>query len=255
MTSYYRILRLNHGRAPTVQHATLKEAETEALRLAGQHPGVTFEILKVIGTARTTTPSIFWNDEVEPPARYPAAPLPEGFDRWECRGFGWDPGVPVTYTTGWGFTKDRWIWQTSADIDRVPNGTDTSEYWEAVKDESRYPTTPLPAGFDRWECRGYGWNAKDAVFTTGYAGEDPNWDTYHSTRDTGTYPSLEYWEAVEDEPTYRMLKAGERMEEGDEFLVAGSNNQWLKRQLDLGVPWHPQDYTATRRPIANTSKP
>ena len=185
MKPYYRILRLNHGRAPTVQHATLKEAETEALRLAGQHPGVTFEILKVIGTARTTTPSIFWNDEVEPPIEKPA----------------------------------------------------------------RYPTTPLPAGFDRWECRGYGWSAKNAVFTAGYAGEDPNWDTYHSTRDTGTYPRLEYWEAVEDEPTYRMLKAGERMEEGDEFLVAGSNNQWLKRQLNLGVPWHPQDYTATRRPI------
>ena len=68
MKPYYRILRLNHGRAPTVQHATLKEAETEALRLADQHPGETFEILECLGIARTTAPSIFWNDGVEPPS-------------------------------------------------------------------------------------------------------------------------------------------------------------------------------------------
>lgn len=68
MKPHYRILRLNHGRAPTVQHATLKEAETEALRLAGQHPGETFEILQCLGIARTTEPAVFWNDGVEPPA-------------------------------------------------------------------------------------------------------------------------------------------------------------------------------------------
>lgn len=83
MKPYYRILRLNHGRAPTVQHATLKEAETEALRLAGQHPGVTFEILKVIGTARTTTPSIFWNDEVEPPIEEPSYRMLEAGEQIE----------------------------------------------------------------------------------------------------------------------------------------------------------------------------
>lgn len=135
MKPYYRILRLNHGRAPTVQHATLKEAETEALRLAGQHPGETFEILECLGIARTTTPSIFWNDGVEPPS--PG----KGQE-------GWDP-------------------------------------------------SPAPTA----------------------------------------------------EPSYRMLEAGERVEEGDEFLVAGSNNQWLKRQLNLGQPWYPELYAATRRPI------
>lgn len=135
MKPYYRILRLNHGRAPTVQHATLKEAETEALRLAGQHPGETFEILQCLGIARTTAPSIFWNDGVEPPS--PG----KGQE-------GWDP-------------------------------------------------SPAPTA----------------------------------------------------EPSYRMLEAGERIEEGDEFLVAGSNNQWLKRQLNLGQPWYPELYAATRRPI------
>ena len=137
MKPYYRILRLNHGRAPTVQHATLEEAETEALRLAGQHPGEIFEILQVLGTARTTVPSIFWNDGVDPPA----------------------PGKG-------------------------------QEGWD-----------PRPA------------------------------------------------------PSYRMLKAGERIEEGDEFLVAGSNNQWLERRVTLGQLWYPELYAATRRPIANTSKP
>lgn len=127
MKPYYRILRLNHGRAPTVQHATLKEAETEALRLAGQHPGETFEILQVLGIARTTDPAIFWNDTVEPPIKKPAS--------------------------------------------------------------------------------------------------------------------------------YRMLEAGERIEEGDEFLVAGSDNQWLERQLNLGQPWYPELYAATRRPTTNTLKP
>lgn len=72
MKPYYRILRLDHGRAPTVQHATLKEAETEALWLAGQHPGEAFEILQVLGVARTTMPSVFWNDGVEPPTEKPA---------------------------------------------------------------------------------------------------------------------------------------------------------------------------------------
>ena len=84
MKPYYRILRLNHGRAPTVQHATLKEAETEALRLAGQHPGEIFEILKVLGTARATTPSIFWNDGVEPPIEKPAYRMLEEGERIEA---------------------------------------------------------------------------------------------------------------------------------------------------------------------------
>ena len=172
MKPYYRILRLNHGRAPTVQHATLKEAETEALRLAGQHPGVTFEILECLGIARTTTPSIFWNDGVE----LPAAPA------------------------------------------------------------ERYPTTPLPEGFDRWECRGFGWAAGGAIYTTGYAGPSPNWDRVYSTGESARYPRLEYWEAVKDEPSYRMLEAGERIEEGDEFRHSACGSSSRPREL---APWEP----------------
>jgi hypothetical protein len=78
MKPYYRILRLNHGRAPTVQHATLKEAETEALRLAGQHPGEQFEILQCLAIAQTSQPSLFWCDWVEPPIQAVSlAPKPE----------------------------------------------------------------------------------------------------------------------------------------------------------------------------------
>jgi hypothetical protein len=119
---------------------------------------------------------------------------------------------------------------------------------------TRYPTTPLPEGFDRWECRGPGWSSSSATFTTGYVGGEPNWDQRHTTGSTGAYSRLEYWEAVKDAPTYRMLEAGEVIEEGDEFLVAGSDNEWLKRQLNIGQPWHPELYSATRRPI-NNSKP
>ena len=135
MKPYYRILRVGHSRVTPCKVYTLKEAEAEALRLAGVEPGETFEILKVLGLARTTEPSIFWNDGVEPPS--PG----KGQE-------GWDP-------------------------------------------------SPAPTA----------------------------------------------------EPSYRMLEAGERIEEGDEFLVAGSNNQWLKRQLNLGQPWYPELYAATRRPI------
>lgn len=69
MKPFYRVLRTD-GRA-AVQLATLKEAETEALRLAGQHPGETFEILRCVGVARTTEPSVFWHDGEGPAAEPP----------------------------------------------------------------------------------------------------------------------------------------------------------------------------------------
>lgn len=47
---------------PTVKHATLAEAEQEALRLASLNPGHCFEILECRGIASCSTPSVFWND-------------------------------------------------------------------------------------------------------------------------------------------------------------------------------------------------
>jgi len=63
MTPYYYIFRVG-GSAPQFKHPTLESAHTEAMRLAGQHLGDTFEILQCIATTRTTTPQTFWMDGV-----------------------------------------------------------------------------------------------------------------------------------------------------------------------------------------------
>ena len=66
MTPYYYVYRVGYGK-PTIKHATLESAATESERLAGQHPGETFEILKCLGITRTVTPQTFWMDGVIPP--------------------------------------------------------------------------------------------------------------------------------------------------------------------------------------------
>ena len=66
MTPYYYVYRVGYGK-PTIKHATLESAATESERLAGQHPGETFEILKCLGVTRTVTPQTFWMDGVIPP--------------------------------------------------------------------------------------------------------------------------------------------------------------------------------------------
>lgn len=66
MTPYYYVYRVGYGK-PTIKHATLESAATESERLAGQHPGETFEILKCLGITRTVTPQTFWLDGVIPP--------------------------------------------------------------------------------------------------------------------------------------------------------------------------------------------
>lgn len=66
MKPYYYVYRVN-DRGPRVRHSTLDSAHTEALRLAAQHPGESFEILQCLATVRTTSPQAFWMDGVIPP--------------------------------------------------------------------------------------------------------------------------------------------------------------------------------------------
>jgi hypothetical protein len=61
MKPYYYVYRYN-DRGPKVRHATLEAAQTEAMRLAEQHPTGYFEILKCVGFARTTKAATFWMD-------------------------------------------------------------------------------------------------------------------------------------------------------------------------------------------------
>ena len=64
MKPYYYIYRVG-GSHPKTKHANLKLAHDESLRLSGQHPGETFEILQCVGITRTTEPSTFWLDEAK----------------------------------------------------------------------------------------------------------------------------------------------------------------------------------------------
>ena len=70
MKPYYYIYRVGYGK-PTIKHQSLALAHTEAMRLAGQHPGETFEILECLGIVQTTTPQAFWMDGVIPPSAGP----------------------------------------------------------------------------------------------------------------------------------------------------------------------------------------
>ncbi|MEO5712032.1 MAG: hypothetical protein ABIT37_00955 [Luteolibacter sp.] len=67
MKSYFYIYRVGYGK-PTIKHQTLELAHAEAMRLAGQHPGETFELLECLGIVQTTTPQAFWMDGVTLPA-------------------------------------------------------------------------------------------------------------------------------------------------------------------------------------------
>ena len=66
MKPYYYVFRVG-GSHPRIKHPTMELAHAEAMRLATQHPGDSFEILQCLGTTRTTTPQTFWVDGVIPP--------------------------------------------------------------------------------------------------------------------------------------------------------------------------------------------
>jgi hypothetical protein len=65
MKIYYYVY-LHGNKAPRVRHATLEQAELEAMRLAQASPGSAFEILAAIGVVRCTTPLTFWMDGINP---------------------------------------------------------------------------------------------------------------------------------------------------------------------------------------------
>jgi hypothetical protein len=65
MKPYYYAYRVDHSH-PRGKHETIESAHAEAMRLAAQHPGDTFEILQCLGITRTTTPLTFWVDGFHP---------------------------------------------------------------------------------------------------------------------------------------------------------------------------------------------
>lgn len=136
MNPYYYVYRLtNEMRGPKIKHLTLESAQTEAERLANQHPASVFEILKAVAIVHCTVASTFWMDgeflpePAEEPARYPKFHLPKGYDRWVCRGIGWTADK-ANYCT-WDAENKHWNGQAT---EGSANGLTRYEYWEAVKD-------------------------------------------------------------------------------------------------------------------------
>ena len=67
MKPYYYVYRTDESRGPKIKHVTLKDAQTEAERLANQHPGSVFEILQCLAITQCTQANTFWMDGEEPP--------------------------------------------------------------------------------------------------------------------------------------------------------------------------------------------
>ena len=65
MKPYYYIFRVGGGH-PRIKHPTLESAHTEAMRLAAQHPGDSFEIRQCLGVSSVPKASTFWMDGAEP---------------------------------------------------------------------------------------------------------------------------------------------------------------------------------------------
>lgn len=65
MKPYYYVYKYGNA-GPRVRHATLDQAESEAMRLSEEHPGATFEILMAVGLTKTTTVQTFWMEDIYP---------------------------------------------------------------------------------------------------------------------------------------------------------------------------------------------
>ena len=78
MKPFYYVYRSDESRGPKIKHATLAEALTESERLANQHPGSVFEILKCLAIVQCTQASTFWMDGEEPPEKPPYRQLENG---------------------------------------------------------------------------------------------------------------------------------------------------------------------------------
>jgi hypothetical protein len=66
MKSHFYVYRAGSGRT-VIKHPTLEAAVKEAERLAGQHPGESFEILQCVAITRPVAASTFYVDGVIPP--------------------------------------------------------------------------------------------------------------------------------------------------------------------------------------------
>lgn len=62
MKPYYYVFNRTRDGAPSFGHNDQAKAVAEAERLAKKHPGVIFEVCKVIAFAKVNAASVFWMD-------------------------------------------------------------------------------------------------------------------------------------------------------------------------------------------------
>lgn len=175
------------------------------------------------------------------------SPTPEGHGFWEAVQF---------YTEGRG------------QLPRLPGSTDlesrililesriaalespTAVATPAADETEEYPTTPLPAGYDKWVCRGQGWKSEDKVWWTARNATygDP-FCTCPSRGSTSGFCDLEYWEAVRTRPRYRLLVSGEVIRDGDEAYIFPPG-QWVP-SLHSGSTFCELELAPIRRPITD----
>jgi hypothetical protein len=63
MKKYYYVYRVGN-KGPTVKHYLLADAVKEAERLAAQHPGEVFEILKAVAITQATAVQTIWMEGI-----------------------------------------------------------------------------------------------------------------------------------------------------------------------------------------------
>ena len=87
MKPYFYVYRYQ-DKAPVVRHATLEQAQAEAERLATQHKGTPFEILKAVGLSQVTGPaSTFFMDGEGPHMEKVKEQLTQMVERRDRSGF------------------------------------------------------------------------------------------------------------------------------------------------------------------------
>ena len=87
MKPYFYVYRYQ-DKAPVIRHATLEQAQAEAERLATQHKGTPFEILKAVGLSQVTGPaSTFFMDGEGPHMENVKEQLTQMVERRDRSGF------------------------------------------------------------------------------------------------------------------------------------------------------------------------
>lgn len=83
MKPYFYVYRYQ-DKAPVIRHATLEQAQAEAERLATQHNGTPFEILKAVGLSQVTGPASTFFMDGEGPAHPCEVRVPKVFRDAPC---------------------------------------------------------------------------------------------------------------------------------------------------------------------------